>query len=179
MAVKTIVRMGDPRLYRKCRPIEAFDTKDLHDLISDIQDTMQENNGIGLAAPQIGVDLRLVIFGLEDAQQAEEIPRTILINPELTPLGDEMNDDWEGCISIPDMTGLVSRYTHLRYKGYDQYGKVIEREVSGYHARVVQHEVDHLDGILYPSHIKDMHDFGYVEEIVDRLQATAKAAENS
>lgn len=181
MTNRTILRMGDSLLYRTSQSVEKFDTKALHRLIQDMQETMDTNNGIGLAAPQIGVNLRLLTFGLDDythTNRSDEIPKTVLINPVITPVSNEKNEDWEACISLPGMTGLVSRYTHVHYKGFDQIGNVIDRKVSYYHARVVQHEVDHLDGILYLMRIKDMRNFGFVEEIVDMLKTSTPVVEN-
>jgi peptide deformylase len=160
--------MGDPRLLRVSRRLEAFDTPELHALIADMHDTMRALNGAGLAAPQIGVDLQVVIFGVESNPRypdAEPVPQTVLVNPVLTPLGEEMEEGWEGCLSVPGMRGLVPRYRHLRYRGVDQYGAPIDRTVKDFHARVVQHEVDHLMGILYPMRIRDMRDFGFTEEL--------------
>ncbi len=168
MAVRPVLRMGDPRLLRVSRRVEAFDTPELHALISDMHDTMRALNGAGLAAPQIGVDLQVVIFGLESNPRypdAEPVPQTVLLNPALTPLGEEMEEGWEGCLSVPGMRGLVPRYKHLRYRGFDQQGVPIDRTVKDFHARVVQHEVDHLMGILYPMRIRDMRDFGFTDEL--------------
>ncbi len=160
--------MGHPRLWEKAREVKLFSSPVLDVLISDMQETMQALNGAGLAAPQIGVSLRLVIFGFEDNARypdAESVPYTVLINPELTPLSDEMEEGWEGCLSIPGMSGLVPRYKHLRYTGFSPSGEKIDRSVEGFHARVVQHECDHLDGILYPMRIPDLHDFGFTEAL--------------
>ena len=146
----------------------AFDTTELHDLVNDMLDTMRHFNGVGLAAPQIGVDLRVVIFGFDANPRypdAESVPLTILINPVLTPLSDEMEEGWEGCLSVPGLRGMVPRWRCLRYSGLDATGSPIEREVSGFHARVVQHECDHLDGILYPSRIRDFTRFGFTEQL--------------
>ncbi|HEY4974439.1 MAG TPA: peptide deformylase [Steroidobacteraceae bacterium] len=169
MAIKPVLRMGDPKLLRVSDPVRTFDTPELHALLADMQDTMISLNGAGLAAPQIGAPWRVVIFGTDAANprypDAEIVPRTILINPELTPLGGAMEQGWEGCLSVPGMRGLVPRYQQLRYRGVDQRGRPIERQVSGFHARVVQHEVDHLDGILYPMRITDMSQFGFAEEL--------------
>ena len=166
MAVKTVLKMGDPRLFELSKPVTAFDKPELHQLIQDMRDTMDALNGAGLAAPQIGISLQVVIFGVTRNPRypdAEEVPYTVLINPNIEPLDQEMEEEWEGCLSIPGMRGLVPRYRHLRYQGYDQYGKIIERTVSGFHARVVQHECDHVQGILYPMRIRDMRNFGYSE----------------
>lgn len=172
MAIKEVLRMGDARLLRRAEEVYAFDTPELHALLADMRDTMQALDGAGLAAPQIGVNLRVVIFGVEPllfAQEkrnprypdAEPVPETVLINPVITPLGNDMEEGWEGCLSVPGMRGLVPRYTCLHYQGRDEYGAVIDRTVSGFHARVVQHECDHLDGILYPMRIRDMKQFGF------------------
>lgn len=166
MAIRTVLRMGDPLLLQKATPVEAFDTPELHALIQDMEDTMAHMNGAGIAAPQIGVSLRVVIFGVGANPRypdAEQVPYTVLINPVLTPIGDAMEDGWEGCLSVPGMRGIVPRYERLHYTGFDQYGKPIDRLVSGFHARVVQHECDHLDGILYPMRIKDLSNFGYTD----------------
>lgn len=171
MAIRNVLRMGDPVLLKKAVPVEAFDTPALHALIADLEDTMHHMNGAGIAAPQIGESVRVVIFGQKasDTRQnprypdSDEVPYTVLINPVLTPVSDKMENGWEGCLSVPGMRGIVPRYTHLQYTGYDQYGHKIARQVSGFHARVVQHECDHLDGILYPMRIKDLKDFGYTD----------------
>lgn len=160
--------MGHPRLWEKAREVKLFASPVLHALIEDMQDTMQELNGAGLAAPQIGVSLRVVIFGFEDNARypdAESVPYTVLINPELTPLSDEMEEGWEGCLSIPGMSGLVPRYKHLRYTGFSPSGEAIDRSVEGFHARVVQHECDHLNGILYSMRILDLRNFGFTEAL--------------
>lgn len=166
MAIKPVLRMGHPVLLQKALSVEAFDTPALHTLIQDMQDTMQHMNGAGIAAPQIGVSQRVVIFGVGHNPRypdAEQVPYTVLINPELTLIGDEMEEGWEGCLSVPGMRGIVPRHQRLHYKGFDQYGKVIDRLVSGFHARVVQHECDHLDGVLYPMRIQDLSNFGYTD----------------
>jgi peptide deformylase len=168
MAVKPVLRMGDPRLLEPSRPIERFDTPELHALIADMDDTMKELNGAGLAAPQIGVGLQVVIFGVGRNPRypdAEEVPYTVLINPLLEPVGREVEEGWEGCLSVPGMRGLVPRYRQLRYRGFDQHGRSIDRTVSDFHARVVQHECDHLAGILYPMRIRDLRNFGFNEEL--------------
>ncbi|MDO8413149.1 MAG: peptide deformylase [Gallionellaceae bacterium] len=164
MAIKEVLRMGDARLLRVAEEVRDFDTRQLHALLADMRDTMQALDGAGLAAPQIGVNLRVVIFGVEKNPRypdAEEVPQTVLINPRITLLTEEMEEDWEGCLSVPGLRGRVPRYTQLRYQGRDEYGVAIDRTVSGFHARVVQHECDHLDGILYPMRIKDLRNFGY------------------
>jgi peptide deformylase len=166
LAVKTVLRMGEPLLLEKALPVTAFNAPELHALIQDMQDTMQAMDGAGIAAPQIGVSLQVVIFGVGKNPRypdAEQVPYTVLINPELTPVGDGIEDGWEGCLSVPGMRGLVPRYERLHYKGFDQYGNVIDRLVSGFHARVVQHECDHLNGILYPMRITDLKEFGFTD----------------
>ncbi len=166
MAIKPVLKMGEPILLEVAKPVDQFDTPELHALIQDMQDTMAHLNGAGLAAPQIGVSLQVVIFGFEKNQRypdADEVPFTVLMNPQLTPLSDEQEDGWEGCLSVPGMRGMVPRYTELRYQGVDQYGTAIDRTVSGFHARVVQHECDHLQGILYPMRIKDFRLFGFTD----------------
>ncbi len=158
--------MGDPRLLQSSMPVTDFGGTALRDLLQDMRDTMHALNGVGLAAPQIGVNLRVVIFGVDKNERypdAESVPQTVLINPVITPLAKKMKEDWEGCLSVPGMRGLVPRYTHLRYQGRDPYGALIDRSVSGFHARVVQHECDHLDGILYPMRIRDLRNFGFTE----------------
>lgn len=169
MAIREVLRMGDPCLLLKAKPVDKFDTPELHALIQDLLDTMKHMNGAGIAAPQIGVSKRVVIFGQADSDtsinprypDAEVVPYTVLINPALTPIGTAMEDGWEGCLSVPGMRGIVPRYERLHYAGFDQYGNRIDRLVSGFHARVVQHECDHLDGILYPMRISNLKDFGY------------------
>jgi peptide deformylase len=161
--------MGDPRLLECSAPVRKFSTSDLDALLEDMRDTMAALNGAGLAAPQIGVLQRVVIFGIgrnPRYREAEEVPETVLINPELEPIAPmEMDDDWEGCLSVPGMRGLVPRYRQLRYRGFDERGHSIDRTVTGFHARVVQHEVDHLDGILYPTRIRDLRKFGFTAEL--------------
>lgn len=166
MAVREVLRMGDPRLLARALPVENFGTPELHALLADMQDTMAALDGAGLAAPQIGVGLQVVIFGIEQNPRypdAEAVPQTVLINPTLTPLASDIEDGWEGCLSVPGMRGVVPRYTRLRYQGFDQYGKPIDRSVDGFHARVVQHECDHLIGVLYPMRIRDFRQFGFTE----------------
>jgi peptide deformylase len=160
--------MGDPRLLARARPVEKFDSPELHALLVDMQDTMAALDGAGLAAPQIGVDLQVVIFGIAQNPRypdAEDVPQTVLINPTLTPLANDIEDGWEGCLSVPGMRGVVPRYARLRYQGYDQYGKPIDRSVDGFHARVVQHECDHLIGVLYPMRIRDFRQFGFTDAL--------------
>lgn len=168
MAIRPVLRMGDPRLLEVARPVEQFDTAELHALIADLQDTMRALNGAGLAAPQIGVGLRVVIFGIDHNPRypdAETVPFTVLVNPVLSPLDREMEEGWEGCLSVPGMRGWVPRSKRLEYQGYDQYGALIKRSVADFHARVVQHECDHLDGILYPLRIRDLRNFGFTAEL--------------
>jgi len=168
VAVRPVLRMGDARLLRVSQPVSDFDTGDLHELLADMRDTMQALNGAGLAAPQIGVALRVVIFGMDFNPRypdAEPVPQTVLINPVITPIGVELENGWEGCLSVPGMRGLVPRFLRLRYQGFDASGNAIDRTVEGFHARVVQHECDHLDGVLYPMRIRDMRDFGFTEEL--------------
>jgi peptide deformylase len=162
--IREVLRLGDPRLLKKSQAVESFNTPELHALLQDMQDTMKALDGAGLAAPQIGVLLRVVIFGVERNPrypEAEPVPYTVLCNPVLTPLSKEQEDDWEGCLSVPGMRGLVPRWTQLRYEGYTERGERLVREVNGFHARVVQHECDHLDGILYPQRIRDLRQFGF------------------
>lgn len=164
--IREILRMGDPRLLEKARPVEAFGTPELRALVADMRETMRAANGAGLAAPQIGVGLRVVIFGFEKNPrypQAEAVPYTVLLNPVLRPLSDEIEEDWEGCLSVPGLRGVVPRWARMAYRGFDLEGAPIEREASGFHARVVQHECDHLDGILYPMRIRDFTKFGYTD----------------
>jgi peptide deformylase len=168
MAVKPVLRMGDPRLLEASRPVEHFDTPELHALIADMDDTMKALNGAGLAAPQIGVGLQVVIFGVGHNPRypdAEEVPYTVLVNPQLTALSREIEEGWEGCLSVPGMRGLVPRYRDIRYQGRDPQGRPIDVTASGFHARVVQHECDHLAGILYPMRIQDLRNFGFNEEL--------------
>jgi len=160
--------MGDPLLLEQSAPVERFGTPELRALIADMMDTMKALNGAGLAAPQIGVSQRIVIFGFDETPRypdADAVPFTVLINPTLTPIGKETEEDWEGCLSVPGLRGLVPRHVRLRYQGFDPDGAPIDRTVEGFHARVVQHEVDHLDGILYPQRIRDMRQFGFEEEL--------------
>jgi peptide deformylase len=166
MAIRPVLKMGEPQLLEVAQTVKQFNTPELHALIQDMQDTMTALDGAGLAAPQIGVSLQVAIFGFKKNQRypdADEVPFTVLINPQLTPLSDEMTEDWEGCLSVPGLRGKVPRHTRLRYQGYDQWGNIIDREVSGFHARVVQHECDHLQGILYPMRIRDFRTFGFTE----------------
>jgi peptide deformylase len=169
MAVRPILRLGDPRLREVAAPVGEFDTPELHELVRDMLETMQAADGAGLAAVQIGVPQRVVIFGVDynpRYPQAEPVPFTVLVNPEITPLDAERESGWEGCLSVPGMRGLVPRHARIRYRGSDEFGRPIDRTVEGFHARVVQHECDHLDGILYPQRIEDMRSFGFTEELV-------------
>lgn len=172
MTVREILKMGDPRLLRVAEPITAFDTPELHALIADMFDTMHAANGAGLAAPQIGVNLRLVIYGFKQNTRypdAPPVPETVLINPTLRPLHADRDEAWEGCLSVPGMRGVVPRFSSLHYEGFDQYGNAINRDADGFHARVVQHECDHLDGILYPMRIEDFTRFGFTEVLFPEL----------
>jgi peptide deformylase len=177
MAVREILKMGDPRLLRVAQPVAAFDTPELHALIRDMDDTMAAANGAGLAAPQIGVDLQLVIFGGTAPNPRypgrEPVPRTVLINPVVTPLSAEQAEGWEGCLSVPGLRGLVPRFTHVRYTGFDPLGRRIEREASGFHAVVVQHECDHLIGRLYPTRMNDLTQLGFTSVLFPELDAAA------
>jgi peptide deformylase len=164
MAIREVLKMGDPRLLAVAEPVGEFGSPELKNLLNDMRDTMRDLNGAGLAAPQIGVGLRVVIFGFEENPRypdADPVPFTILINPSLTPLDETLDEGWEGCLSVPGMRGLVPRYRELRYTGFDAEGNPIDRTVRDFHARVVQHEVDHLDGILYPRRIRDLTQFGF------------------
>jgi peptide deformylase len=175
MTIRDILKMGDPRLLRVAAPVAQFDTDALHLLITDLLDTMRAANGAGLAAPQIGVDLQLVIFGTDAPNprypDAPPVPRTVLINPVITPLNEQEDEDWEGCLSVPGLRGVVPRWAHIRYTGFDQYGDAIDRTVSGFHARVVQHECDHLMGKLYPMRVRDFSRFGYTQVLFPELGA--------
>ena len=175
MAQREILKMGDPRLLRTAQPIMEFDTDELHLLVNDMFDTMRAVNGAGLAAPQIGVDLQLVIFGTDSPNprypDAPVVPRTVLLNPVVTSLGDAEEEGWEGCLSVPGLRGVVPRFAAVRYTGLDLYGDPIDRTVNGFHARVVQHEVDHLHGILYPMRVRDFSRFGFTEVLFPGLDA--------
>jgi peptide deformylase len=164
MAIRPVLRMGHPTLREVAAPVEHFGSRDLRNLVQDMDDTMRALDGAGIAAPQIGVSVRVVIFEIgrnPRYPQAEPVPYTVLVNPVLEPIGPEMEDGWEGCLSVPGLRGLVPRWQHLRYRGFDVEGRPIDRTVTGFHARVVQHEVDHLDGILYPMRITDLRNLGY------------------
>src|SRR3954467_8265580 len=173
MAIREILKMGDPRLLRIAQPVAAFDTDELHLLVRDMFETMRAVNGAGLAAPQIGVDLQLVIFGSDVVNprypDAPPVPRTVLLNPVITPLGSEEEEDWEGCLSVPGLRGVVPRWARIRYTGFDAYGDAIDRTVDGFHARVVQHECDHLIGKLYPMRVRDFTKFGFTSVLFPEL----------
>jgi peptide deformylase len=164
--IREILRMGDPRLLRVAEPVTRFNTPELQQLLTDMFETMRAADGAGLAAPQIGVGLRVVVFGFESNERypdAPAVPETILINPVIEALGPEMQDGWEGCLSVPGLRGVVPRFERVRYRGFDERGVPLQREVDGFHARVVQHECDHLDGILYPMRVRDMRTFGFAD----------------
>lgn len=168
MAIKTVLRMGDARLWQVSDAVKNFATPELLQLLQDMRDTMQAMNGAGLAAPQIGVALRVVIFGVQLNSRypdAESVPETVLINPVISPVGTATDEAWEGCLSVPGLRGVVRRYSQIRYQGFDEQGARIDRTVIGFHARVVQHECDHLDGVLYPMRVTDMTQFGYTAEL--------------
>ena len=173
MTIHTILKMGDPRLLRQAKPVTDFDTPELHQLLADMKETMAAANGAGIAAPQMGVDLQVVIFGSDDFNprypDRELVPPTVLINPVVTPLEDVMEDDWEGCLSVPGLRGLVPRWRQVRYQGFDQTGAPIDRTVAGFHARVVQHECDHLQGVLYPMRMRDLAQLGFTEVLFPGL----------
>jgi peptide deformylase len=172
--IKDILRMGDPRLWQPSAPVARVPSRELDALLADMRDTMRAANGAGLAAPQIGVPLRVVIFGMDFNPRypdAEPVPWTELVNPVLTPLGDAMEEGWEGCLSVPGLRGVVPRYARLRYEGFAPDGTPIRRDVDGFHARVVQHECDHLDGILYPMRMTDMAKFGFTDVLFPNVAA--------
>jgi len=175
MTIRDILKMGDPRLLRVAQPVTAFDTDELHLLVADMFETMRAVSGAGLAAPQIGIDLQLVIFGTDAVNprypDAPLVPRTVLLNPVITPLSDDEEDGWEGCLSVPGLRGVVPRWSTIRYTGFDPYGDPIDRTVDGFHARVVQHECDHLMGVLYPMRIRDFTQFGFTEVLFPGLDA--------
>ena len=169
MAVRRVLKMGDPDLLQASEPVKDFDTSELNELIEDLWETMEAEGGVGIAAPQVGVPQRVVVFGLEHSErypEAPAVPRTVLINPEIKPIGNDAVDGWEGCLSVPGMRGVVPRFLRIRYSGYNEKGERFEREVEDFHARVVQHECDHLDGILYPMRIQDMRLFGFESELI-------------
>lgn len=171
--IREVLRMGDPRLLEVAKPVESFGTPELLELVSDMRDTMADLDGAGLAAPQIGVSLRVVIFAVSGNPRypdAEEVPETVLVNPEIEFVGDEKEEGWEGCLSVPGLRGLVPRFRRLRYRGFDQFGKRIDRTVEGFHARVVQHECDHLDGFLYPMRMPDMSKLGFTEVLFPGME---------
>lgn len=175
MTVHTILKMGDPRLLRVAQPVTTFNTPELHQLVADMLETMVAANGAGLAAPQIGVDLQVVIFGSDTPNprypEAPVVPRTVLINPVITPLGDEEEEAWEGCLSVPGLRGVVPRFKRIRYQGFDAQGQAMDRVAEGFHARVVQHECDHLWGKLYPMRVRDYTRFGFTEVLFPGLDA--------
>ena len=175
MPIHSILKMGDPRLLRVAQPVTTFNTPELHRLVADLQETMTAANGAGLAAPQMGVDLQVVIFGSDAPNprypDAPLVPRTVLINPVITPLSDEEEEGWEGCLSVPGLRGVVPRFKRIRYHGFDALGQAIDREVEGFHARVVQHECDHLWGKLYPMRVRDFSRFGFTEVLFPGLDA--------
>ena len=178
MPVRTILKMGDPRLLRIAQPVRRFDTPELHQLVQDLRDTMAAANGAGIAAPQIGVDLAVVIFGSAHNPRypdAPPVPATVLVNPQIVALSDDEEDGWEGCLSVPGLRGVVPRCTRIRYSGFDPVGQLIEREADGFHARVVQHECDHLIGKLYPMRVRDFSRFGYTEVLFPGLDASSDA----
>jgi peptide deformylase len=173
MAIRDILKMGDPRLLQIAQPVKAFDTPELHALINDMRETMAAVNGAGLAAPQIGVSLQLVIFGSDQTNPRYPdrplVPQTVLINPVITPIGADEEQDWEGCLSVPGLRGMVPRWAQIRYTGFDETGKAIDRTASSFHARVVQHECDHLIGKLYPMRVRDFTQFGYTEVLFPEI----------
>ena len=173
MAIHEILKMGDARLLRIAEPVTAFDTPELHALVADMRETMAAVNGAGLAAPQIGVSLQLVIFGSDQTNPRYPdrplVPQTVLINPVITPIGADEEQDWEGCLSVPGLRGMVPRWAHIRYTGLDEMGNLIDRTVDGFHARVVQHECDHLIGKLYPMRVRDFTQFGYTEVLFPQI----------
>jgi len=180
MAIRPVLRMGDKRLLQPSAEVSRFDTPKLHALITDLRETMVALRGAGLAAPQIGVHQRVVIFGIENNPRypdAEPVPETVLVNPVITPLSEETTEDWEGCLSLPGLRGLVPRFTHVRYQGFDASGQRIDRRVEGFHARVVQHECDHLDGILYPMRMGDMSRFGFADILFPELAPAEPAGD--
>ena len=176
MAVREILKMGDPRLLRMAKKVQSLDTDELHLLVTDLLDTMRAAHGAGLAAPQIGVDLQVVIFGSDERNPRYPdrplVPRTVLVNPTITPLGQDEESDWEGCLSVPGLRGVVPRWARIRYTGWDAFGDPIDRTVDGFHARVVQHECDHLWGKLYPMRMRDFSQFGFTEILFPGIAAS-------
>jgi len=176
MTIREILKMGDPRLLQVARPVERFATPELRTLVADMFETMRAVNGAGLAAPQIGVDLQLVIFGFQRNDRypdAPPVPETVLVNPTIEAIGDEEEEGWEGCLSVPGMRGVVPRFARIRYQGFDLQGTPIDRDAEGFHARVVQHECDHLVGTLYPMRIRDFRRFGFTSVLFPELDAEA------
>ncbi|KON80627.1 peptide deformylase [Azoarcus sp. PA01] len=172
MTIRTLLRMGDPRLLQPAAPVDAFGTAALAALVVDLFDTMTAHGGVGLAAPQIGVGLQVVIFGFERSERypdAPPVPRTVLLNPVITPLDERVEEGWEGCLSVPGLRGIVPRHTRIRYQGVDPRGQTIDRVAEGFHARVVQHECDHLAGVLYPMRVRDFSRFGYTDVLFPDL----------
>ena len=180
MAIQAVLRMGHPLLNQRAEEVRDFNTPELDNLIADMFDTMHAEDGVGLAAPQIGVSLRVVVFGFDDNPRypdAPSVPRAVLINPEIESLDDTTEQGWEGCLSVPGMRGLVPRYTRIRYSGFDARGEAINVDADGFHARVVQHECDHLDGILYPQRIRDFTHFGFIDELAEAGQFSVTTAD--
>ncbi len=176
MAVREILKMGDPRLLRVAQPVQAFGTPELLALVDDLHETMVAANGAGLAAPQIGVDLQVVLFGFQRNErypEAPPVPMTVLVNPVITPLSDAEEEGWEGCLSVPGLRGVVPRWSRIRYRGFDAHGRPVEREAEGFHARVVQHECDHLIGRLYPTRMRDFTRFGFTSVLFPQLDPAA------
>ena len=177
MSVREILKMGDPRLLRVAQRVAAFDTPELHALVADLFETMRAVEGAGLAAPQVGVDLAVVIFGFSATNQrypeAPPVPQTVLVNPTLEPLSDDEEEGWEGCLSVPGLRGVVPRWSRIRYRGWDAHGRPIERDAEGFHARVVQHECDHLQGVLYPMRVRDFRRFGYTSVLFPDMDPNA------
>ena len=176
MTIHAILKMGDPRLLRLAPPVERFATPELRTLVADMFETMRAVNGAGLAAPQIGVDMQLVIFGFDRNErypEAPAVPATVLLNPVIEPIGDVMEEGWEGCLSVPGLRGIVPRFARIRYRGFDVEGRAFERDAQGFHARVVQHECDHLNGVLYPMRVRDFSRFGFTSVLFPELDAAS------
>lgn len=175
MTIQTILKMGDPRLLRVAQPVTQFDTPALHQLVQDLRDTMKAANGAGIAAPQIGADWQVVIFGSNERNPRYPdrplVPPTVLVNPVITPLGEEEESDWEGCLSVPGLRAMVPRLRRIHYRGMDEFGQIIDREAEGFHARVVQHECDHVWGKLYPMRVRDFTQFGYTDVLFPEISA--------